>query len=945
MSCKSAHPVFFIAAVLVGLMSGQSFSSDIHPIYSENMRVDTVPFYTGGAYDPAIPHPDDYFDYSIGYRSMRYHELEGYLAALAEASDRVELKQHGVSYEGRQMYNVIISDPAHIERLEEIREDIARLADPSSDISESAANEKISSLPAVAWLGYSIHGDELSGTDAGLLLAYHLAAARDEATFHLLRNLVIIIDPSENPDGRERYLAMLQSNQSAVSNYDAQSSQHGGVWPWGRGNHYMFDLNRDWILLRQAETIGRVRTIVDWHPQVVVDAHEMGPHSTFLFSPPRQPINYNTPDNVMKWYAVYNADQAAAFDRRGWPYYSGEWNEQWYPGYGSAWPTFQGTVGILYEQAGVAGTPLKQRDDYLLTYHEAVNHQFTSSLANLKTTADNREQLLRDYYETRKSIVEQGQKSGLQFIFVPDDDRIKMKRFIESLIEQGIIVERAVDRFSVGSCTDIYRERHSSRAFPPGTYIVNTAQPQGALAKAILEFDLHLNYEFLKEERREIEKFGDTRLYEVSSWSLPLAYDIEAYYTTGSFSARTERVETVDCGSRRVRNPEAQFGFILDMEGETTYLALKELFARDLTVYCATEPFTIAGVTFKPGALLVRKRGNPDNLPALLDEIAHGIGIEIHGVNSGRSSEGSYLGAPTFELLARPHIALLTGSPLNFTSVGTLWYTLDQELGIPHSLIRISELGRTDLASYNVLIIPSIWGSGLSRVIAEPVRQKIERWIADGGTLICTGQAAVWAADTATGLSEVRLRRQVLDRLDEFQRALERELRAENPPVDTMALWHPEKASNRETDSDEKRPTADIRELAVRDEWQRKFHPRGAMFRANLDREDWLAFGMEDRVPVQVYTRHAFMAMPPVKTSARFAAENDLRLSGLLWPEARERWAGTAYATRERKERGQIVLFATDPNKRAYFYGTRAMFVNAVLYGPGMVGDAEDYQR
>jgi hypothetical protein len=329
----------------------------------------------------------------------------------------------------------------------------------------------------------------------------------------------------------------------------------------------------------------------------------------------------------------------------------------------------------------------------------------------------------------------------------------------------------------------------------------------------------------------------------------------------------------------------------------------------------------------------------------LLADIARQAALTVYGVNSGRSGDGSYLGAPTFELLTRPRIALLTGSPLNFTSVGTLWYTLDQELGIPHSLIQISELGRINLAPYNVIIIPSVWGGGISRVITDPVLRKIEDWVSDGGTLICTGQSAEWAADTSTGLSIVRLKRQVLDKLGDYQRALERELRAENPPVDTVALWHPEKAPDRGSRDDQKEATPDITERTILDEWQRKFHPRGAILRSNLDQEDWLAFGMKKRVPVQLYTRHALLAEPPVKITARYASENTLRISGLLWPEARERWAGTVYATHERKGHGQIILFAADPNNRAYFYGTRAMFVNAVLYGPGMVGGTEDYQQ
>lgn len=937
-----AFPAGVALAVLAGVFSPAR--GDLHPSFSHKAAADTVPFYTGADYDPAVPHPDEFLEYPLGQWPLRYNELIAFLQALAEASDRVILEEHGRSHEGRALYNLFISDSDNLNRRDDLRAGLALLAEPENIRSSAQRDSLVAALPAVAWLGYSIHGDELSGTDAAVALAYHLAAARDEATRHLLANLLIIIDPIENPDGRERYMAMLEANRSHVPNYDNQALQRGGVWPWGRTNHYLFDLNRDWILLTQPETYGRIRTILDWQPQLVVDAHEMGSYATFLFSPPREPVNYNIPDRVMQWYEVYNRDQAAACDQRGWPYYSGEWNDQWYPGYGSAWPTFFGAVGILYEQAGVSGLGIKQPGEYFLTFHESVNHQFTSSLANLTTTADNRQALLRDYSDMRREIIETGRRSGLQFLFIPDDDHFKMKRFIESIISQGIRVQRATGDFTVPVCMDPLRIEHKSKTFPAGTYIVSTAQPMGALAKAVLEFDLHLNLEFLKEERRELEKKNNTRMYEISSWSLPLAYDVDAYYTTSKFGVDTEPVTSVADAGGRLVNPEAPYGFIIDMQGEKTYRILGKLFAEELVIYCAVKPFTLEGHSFKAGSLFLRRLGNPADLAGTLDSLATEVGIDIIGVNSGRSTEGSFLGAPTFRLLVQPRIALITGSPMDYNSAGTLWFTVDQELQVPHSLILAAELARTDLSRYNVLVIPSVWGEAMSSVITAAVAKKLEQWIEGGGTLICTGQSAAWAADSTTQLSQVRLKRQSLALLDQYRLALERENRAEAPPVDTMALWYPEKAAEPEKEPEKTAPP-DLRQLEDQDAWQKKFYPRGAILRANLDREDWLAFGMQAHVPVMVYGTQALLAMPPVNTTARFAAEDDLRISGLLWPEARARWASTAYATHEAKGQGQIVLFAFDPNLRAYFYGTRKMFVNALLYGPGMAGGHEEYKR
>ena len=946
MICSSRRLLCVITATVVLIMGTTGVDAGLHPSYSPLAEVDTVPFYDLSTYSAAVPKPNDNLEHPVGSWPARYGEIESYLHRLAEASDRVMIRPNGTSHEGRTLYNVFISAPANIAALDDLQGQMAAVADPGKLTGADQLDEAVKNLPGFAWLGFSIHGDEISGSDASMQLAYHLAAANDEATLEVLNNLVIIIEPSENPDGRERYLSMLATYKSVAPNYDAQSMQHRGVWPGGRTNHYWFDLNRDWILQTQPETKGRTRTILTYNPILVVDAHEMGSHDNFLFSPPREPINYNTPASVKKWWQVFAKDQASAFDRNGWPYYSGEWHEQWYLGYGSAWSTFFGSVGILYEQAGVDGQAVRQPGDYILTYHQSLNQQFTSAFANLKTAARNREALLKDYRNTRRMIVEQGTKSGLAFLFVPGDDRDRINTFVRSLTDQGIRVDVASEPFTIGSAIDIFQKPHSSKRFQAGTFIVSTAQPHGALAKAILEFDPRFNQEILDSERRELEKHNESRMYEVTAWSPALAYDLDAYMTTSPISVPFRTVLDTSEPSGDLLYPEAQFGFVADMEGERTYRLLKRLFEERLNVYVSEKSFTIEGRSYKPGAVVLRKRGNPDDLPQRLATIAREVGITVHGVNSGHSSAGSHLGAPTFRLLAQPRVALLCGSPLSSGSVGSVWFTIDHQLQVPHSLLRIDQLGWTDLSEYNVLIMPSTWGGGLDEVLGKQGSRTISEWVSDGGTLIAIGSSAAWAADTATGLSHVRLRSQVLDKLALFGSALERELAAESPSVDTMALYHPDKVPTTEGEGEEEKSAPVDDAFREREEFVRRFSPSGVILRADIDTEHWLAFGMNNRVPVMVYSRDVFLAATPVTTAARFAPkESDLRLSGLLWPEARERWAGSAWATRERKGKGQVVLFATDPFMRAYFYGTRQMLLNAVLYGPGFTSYDSPYSN
>jgi len=933
-----------LLVVLIAVALGsQTIASSYNPAYSESAIIDTVPFYANGNYNPAVARPNDYIDGPIGVWPARYYQIGRFLTAVDRTSDRVIVQTHGATYEGRTLYHVVISSPENLRNLDQILANNDKLADPRLT-SATEADQIIETMPAVAWLGYSIHGDEISGTDAATQLIYHLAAARDSATIHLLNNLVIVIDPSENPDGRERYLSMLQTYRSHTPNYDPAAMQHSGVWPWGRGNHYLFDLNRDWILMTQPETIGRVETELKYHPHMVVDGHEMGANGTFLFSPPRQLINYNTPSNVYKWWEIFADDQARALDQRGWPYYTGEWNDQWYPGYGSAFGTFSGSIGILYEQAGVDGGLIKQHDDYFLTYHEAVNHQFTSSLANLTTTADNRAAILRDYYDARAGIISEGKKTDLTFIYAPEKDKLKLKLFIDRLIDQGIEVEQAKSGFTVASARNFYHEELSNKEFPAGTYLVRTSQPMGALAKAILEFDPHMKTGFLEEERRYLEKFNESRMYETSAWSISLAYDADAYTTNSIIRAETELVKGVPAPTGKLVDPDARYGFVIDFEGELTYLILTRLFDKDLTIYAATKPFTLEGHSYDRGALVLRRRGNPQSLQKTLAELAEQIGINVYGVNTGLSTEGSRLGAGTFQLLKQPRVALVTGYPMDFTDYASLWHTIDIELGIPHSLISINSVSYGDLSRFNVLIVPSSWGGGFGRQLGHGGVENLRNWIKDGGVLIAESSTARWVADSSTGLSAVSLRSQMLDKLAKFDLAVEREKDAEAPVVDTMALYHPDKVIAKEEPKDDKKESKlPLKEAEELERYDRRFAPGGVIMAADIDTEDWLSFGMEKRAPVFFWARDYLLTDRSVHTTARLADQNHVRLSGLLWPEAREKVANSAYATHERSGRGQIILFAGPSNFRDYFYSTRRMLANAILYGPGMGSGGDDY--
>ncbi|MFQ6032543.1 MAG: M14 family metallopeptidase, partial [Candidatus Zixiibacteriota bacterium] len=695
-----------------------------------------------------------------------------------------------------------------------------------------------------------------------------------------------------------------------------------------------------------------------WNPQVLVDAHEMGPLDTYLFSPPREPFHPSVTKTLKKWWDIFARDQAQSFDRYGWSYYTREWMEMWYPGYANSWILYTGGLGILYEQAGVQGSCVRQKDGKVLTYRESVHHHLVSSMANLKTAAENREELLRDFYKEKKRAIEGGKTNAIQtFLFVPGRNKTRADKLVQTLISQGIEVEKAKDDFIVGKVTDFWGKSFLQKKFPEGTYLVRLDQPLRPLIQAILEFDPRMSQSFLEEERHELEKRKKTRLYEVSAWSVPMAYNVETYWTKNKVIARTNKVAQVRPPEGKVVNPHPKYGYLLDYSDDKAVNALAYLLSAEggsfgqegFKVRVGEKPFKIEGMEFSRGSILLRNSENPLSLHDLVNRMAQEMGVTVYGINTALSEEGPDLGGQRFKLLERPRTGLFAGPPIDFTSYGSIWHLLDQILGIRCSSLDINGLNRTNLDKYNLLILPAVWGApeAYTHVIGKSGIERLRKWIESGGTFIAIGTGAAFAADTTVKLSQVRLRRQVLDKLTEYEEAVSLEEEAEKPLVDSSMTWgYPpnkkEKPKESKKTEEKDKENKELEKLKRKDERLRLFKPRGVILRADLDREHWLTSGIcpgsvgDDKVPVILHTDFAFMSKSPVQTPARLSGADSLRLSGLLWLEARERWAKTAYLTRESLGKGQVILFTFQPDFRGYFHGSERLLINALLFGPGL---------
>ncbi|MCS7210516.1 MAG: M14 family metallopeptidase [Chloroherpetonaceae bacterium] len=891
-------------------------------------EMEPPPFYPNASYDPAIPTPDAVLGYPLGSQATRHSDIVRYFQTLAEKSPLVRIETFGETFEKRKMIYAVISSQENLARLTAIRSDIEKLA--SGKLSTTEANALSEKLPAIVWLAYTVHGNELSGSDAALQVAYHLAAGKDAATEKLRQALVVIIEPVENPDGRERAIQQFVQWSGSVPNPDAQSLNHTGGFPSGRFNHYLFDMNRDWLALVTPESQARVKAIQAWRPQLIVDAHEMGSDQTYYFNPPSEPINPNISNITKKWWKIFSDEQAKAFDQYGWSYYTREIFDEWYAGYGSSYALYIGAVGILYEQASTQGSLVRRPDGSLLTYREAVHHHFVSSLANLTTAANNRTELLRDFFALRKEGAMRGANDPAAFFIVPTAQITRVERMLEKLLMHKIEVEIAEQEFSINA-VDYWSGKATVRNFPKGTLIVRLNQPNGRLAKVMMEFDPRMPLSFLQEERYELEKNGESKIYDVTGWSMPIAYGLECYWsrTLPNVPAKPAAMPTSPQG--KLENPDARYGFLLDATDERAMWALSRLLAKDCKVYAARKPFEIAGRSYPRGALLLRKNENPPSLLQTLTEIAKETGVTFYGVSTARASKGPDLGGNEFVLLYAPKIGILVGDGVEPTSFAPIWHLLDARLRQRVSLLNPNALSRYDLQRYNVLIMPS---GNYQYSIGTKGAKALERWVEQGGTLIAIEDAAAFLADSAQSLTSVRLRSQALKALQSYEAALQLE-ESIGKKLDSLEIWEPQRRETPKPSKEEKPEKKDDEALQREDERIRLFMPRGALLTVKLNEEHWLAFGAGEKVAATIATPHIYLSKPPVETVGRFADAENLRVSGLLWPEARAGWAKTGYLMREAKGRGQVILFAGEPNFRAYFHATERLLLNAIYYGVG----------
>ncbi|MDQ3280756.1 MAG: zinc carboxypeptidase, partial [Acidobacteriota bacterium] len=468
----------------------------------------------------ALPSPQEFLGYTIGARFTPHHRILDYFNELDRRSDLMTMRQIGETYEHRPLVLATITSAKNHAQLDAIRRNAATLANGEGEVDTAVRD-----MPAIVWLGFGIHGNESSSAEAAMMVAHTLL--NDPEARRMLDDVVVIIDPLENPDGRERYISWYTRTAGMTTNPNPQSFEHQEPWPGGRYNHYLIDMNRDWTWLSQKETQARVAAYREWHPQVFVDFHEMSFQSTYFFPPDAKPINANLPKDVEKWLETFGRANATEFSKRNWAFFVAESFDLFYPGYGDSWPSLHGAIGMTYEVAGGGrgGTAVKREDETILTLADRALRHYTTGMTTVRTAAENREALLRYTHRAARTQIDAGKNT---YLIAPASPNFR--NLIDLLTRQGVRVEMLSAPANIRA-TRIDREVTEARSFPAGTAVISTRQPFGGLATTLLERTAQFSSGYVEEQRKRTEADEEDEFYDITAWSLPLAMNVEAFVT------------------------------------------------------------------------------------------------------------------------------------------------------------------------------------------------------------------------------------------------------------------------------------------------------------------------------------------------------------------------------------------------------------------------------
>ena len=836
-----------------------------------------------------VPKFEEVIGHEFGARITQTYQMQQYLEAVAAASDRVVVERLGTSWQGRPLMHAIVTSPENHARLDTIKANVQRLGDPRG-LSEADAERIISEQPVIFWYGGSIHGFELSGSEGGLKMLERLSTQDDAETQRILDQTVVIIDPVLNPDGRDAFVYHNHDNIGKEANPDNQDWSNDFT-SWEalkyRTSHYYFDLNRDWFAHTHPETQVRAAVFREWRPQAGVDAHEMGSDVEFYFDPPTQPIGPFFPDFSTKWFERFAQAHAEGFDARGIDYMTRERFNFFYPAYTTSYLSYQGAVGMLYEQGSSRGFALTRPDGTVRTLEDTVMNQFTAFTAALRLAANEREALLQDYVAAHRDAIADGEQGTRRYVIPADgSDPLMIAEVVNLLRRSGVEIDVLTEETSLRGVTDRKGASVGNRTFAAGSYVIDAAQPRNRFIRVLLEPEVPIPEDFLNEARTRVDRAENPRFYDITAWSLPLLFGIDGFSSTDGRQITTAPLETA-VTPERAALPTASYAYLIDGMQTAALPALAQLKKQGYRVGMLQKGTRIQGQDYAAGTGIVYAGQAEISVHDAVSDVADRYELNVRAVNTGLAEgQRPSLGSADVIYLKEPSVAMLTEAPIQPYSFGWAWFTLDRQHEVTVSMLRVPSLPSADLDQYDTIIVPEIFGDAdaIEGHAGEDGLERLARWVRDGGTLVTLGSGT----EVARHLELIALRSWYDD-----------EEHADSLRVDVP----------------------------------------GAMVATSLDRNHWLTAGVEDGFRGLVNSKRVYLLPegPPSdkqRAGVTYASGDDFAYAGHMWAESETRLPGAVFAYEERVDRGRVIAFAEDINYRGYFRSGNRLFLNAVLAGP-----------
>jgi hypothetical protein len=829
----------------------------------------------------AIPTPDEFLGYTLGDRFTPHARILDYFHLLTTRSNLITMQQFGETYEHRPLMLAVVTSPKNRAALDSIRANVAALTDPNAT-SQTRANEIAKSTPAIAWLAFGVHGNESSSAEVSMEVAHTLLTDPNSAP--LLDNLVVLIDPLLNPDGRERYIQWFIRTRGEEADPNPDAFEHNEPWPGGRFNHYLIDMNRDWAWSSQREVRARVAEYRKWNPQVFVDFHEMGYQSSYFFPPDARPVNANLPKDVDTWLEKFGRADAEAFTKKGWTFFTGEEFDLFYPGYGDSWPSLHGAIGMTYEVAGHsrAGTAITRDDATVYTLADRIARHYTTAMATLRTASENREGLLQYTYEMMRKQVASGQNT---YLLQPDSPNFRP--LIEMLQRQSISMSQLASPLTIKAAR-VDSDAVDTHLFRAGTVVINTRQPLGGLAQTLLERSPVFTKGYVEEQQKRAHADEPDEFYDLTSWSLPLAMNVDTYVTTSPVTAELHPYAAAPQPAFRA----ARYGYVIDGADPNVYRAAGRMLRDSIHFNVSEDVVNVNDHNFARGSVVVLKGNNKPDLDAALERVIRDSGAAITPIDSGWTGATSF-GSSKIHFIKDPRIALVGGPRVSPTSYGMLWHTLDVDTPLPHSNLSVESLRNTDLSKYGVIVLPD--GDYADRFGKNA--EKLKSWLNSGGTLVVIKGASSF-------------------------------LREKDVDISKLKPWE---APKKKDDDKDKSPSTP--------ELYNDYRVPGATFRTAMNDRSYLTFGVPRSPNVLIEGSAAFLPVSHAVDNVVTITKDKPLVAGVAWNESIDRLKGSIYLVSEPYGRGQVITFADEPHFRLFWRGTLPLFLNAVLYSPSFPRD------